>query len=394
MVKIKLYDYYDAYMWCYCGIGMGNNSAETVTALISQAVEAGEDIQVDINSGGGYVYDGFTIYNALLEAAKTVKVTTVNHGLAASIASIIFMAGSDRQMSKASLFMIHKPTIDLFWYGNMNADDLSREADALNKIQAILNSVYVDSTGLDSAIIDDMINAETWLTPTECEMHGFSTETLGGKIVKADILEEVMNNISKKAPENIRQYANKMFNTIENKMNKEQNEIVSETRGLLQKINKALFPKKVKNASTVLKNGDTVYHEGDLAVETDVFSDEEMTVALADGTYELSDDSTFTITDGSVSEMAEAPEEEAENSATIEELEARVAVLEAENISLQSTNATLLSSLKQVNAVMKKAANVSSAFKPKDRAEDFGKDKEVPKEEGRFANFRKNKKEN
>ena len=67
-----------------------------------------EDIEVIINSPGGSVVAGYSIYSALIRSSKTV--TTVIDGVAASIAGIIFMSGKIRKAYSHSLFMAHNPS--------------------------------------------------------------------------------------------------------------------------------------------------------------------------------------------------------------------------------------------------------------------------------------------
>ena len=72
-----------------------------------------ENINIHINSGGGSVFGGIAIYNMLRHnnAHKTVYVD----GLAASIASVIMMAGDEIVMPKNATVMIHKPSASYFF---------------------------------------------------------------------------------------------------------------------------------------------------------------------------------------------------------------------------------------------------------------------------------------
>lgn len=73
-----------------------------------------ENINIHINSGGGSVFGGIAIYNMLRRnnAHKTVYVD----GLAASIASVIMMAGDEIVMPKNATVMIHKPSASYFFF--------------------------------------------------------------------------------------------------------------------------------------------------------------------------------------------------------------------------------------------------------------------------------------
>ena len=87
------------------------------------------NINIHINSGGGSVFGGLAIYNQLKRYNATI--TTYIDGLAASIASVIAMAGDKIVMPENALLMIHKPIT--MCYGN--ADELQKHIDLLNTCQ-------------------------------------------------------------------------------------------------------------------------------------------------------------------------------------------------------------------------------------------------------------------
>ncbi len=387
-MEIKLYDYWDEWGWSYCGIGMGNNSAEFVCALIDQAIAAKEDIKVRINSGGGLVYDGWAIYNALIAAKKSVTVIIQVDALAASIASIIAMAATDKPLfAKASLFMTHKPSIDPFWYGSMNADDLKKEAAVLDKIQAVLNSIYVEKTGLAVDVIDEMMNSETWLTPAECEALGFGT-VMTETVEKAPISKEAMNSLFKGAPTSIRAYANTIFNIKENKMSKESSTLMKEVKNLLTSLaghfNTVKKPEP-KNSSSTLDDGSSIYYEGELKVDTEVFSDEAMTIPAEDAEYVLEDGTNVTTVGGKVTEIETpaAEETEPDNAAEIQTLKDEVETLKTEN-------AALVQSLNESKTALEAINKIKSNYVPKDRTQNFIKPKDKADEnEGQSIKERK-----
>ena len=118
------------------------------------------DLDIYINSGGGSVFSGMSIYN-ILSRYKGTKTVYVD-GLAGSIASVIAMAGDKIVMPKNSFLMIHKP---LCMVGG-NANDFRKMADTLDTIEQGIINVYATKLK-DGANIDDiksMINNETWLT--------------------------------------------------------------------------------------------------------------------------------------------------------------------------------------------------------------------------------------
>lgn len=125
------------------------------------------DLDIYINSGGGSVFSGMSIYNILsrYKGNKTVYVD----GLAGSIASVIAMVGNKIVMPKNSFLMIHKP---LCMVGG-NANDFRKMADTLDTIEQGIINVYATKLK-DGANIDDiksMVNNETWLTGEQASQY-------------------------------------------------------------------------------------------------------------------------------------------------------------------------------------------------------------------------------
>jgi ATP-dependent Clp endopeptidase proteolytic subunit ClpP len=118
-------------------------------------------ITVRINSPGGSVFDGVAIYNALKrhDAAITVWID----GIAASIASMIAMAGDEVIMPENAMLMLHDPSGLVMG----TASDMRAMADALDKMKAGMVAAYRDKSGRDDAEIEALMSAETWLSAQE-----------------------------------------------------------------------------------------------------------------------------------------------------------------------------------------------------------------------------------
>jgi ATP-dependent Clp endopeptidase proteolytic subunit ClpP len=114
-----------------------------------------------INSPGGDVFDGFSIYNAL--RAHPANVTTIVDGLAASAASYIAMAGDKVIMAQHSFMMVHNA-----WGGVQgNKHDMRDMADTLDKIDGEILSVYVAKSGMSAEDCVKMMDGPvdgTWFT--------------------------------------------------------------------------------------------------------------------------------------------------------------------------------------------------------------------------------------
>lgn len=127
-------------------------------------------LTVVINSGGGDVWAGLAMYNALreLDAQVTVRVD----GLAASIASVIAMAGDKIIMSPGSMMMVHKASA---WAGG-NADELEKTIEMLKAVEESIVPIYAEKTGLSNEEVQELLNAETWMSAEEAVNKGFADE--------------------------------------------------------------------------------------------------------------------------------------------------------------------------------------------------------------------------
>ena len=121
---------------------------------------------VEINSPGGNVWDGLSIYNQL--RGRKAPVTTRVVGIAASIASIIALAGDKVEMADAALMMIHDPS----GMASGTSEDMRKMADALDQHAEVLVGVYAKKTGRSPESIRAAMKAETWFTTAEAIQFG------------------------------------------------------------------------------------------------------------------------------------------------------------------------------------------------------------------------------
>lgn len=165
-----------AEVWIYEQIGEDFWSGDGVTAKKFQkelaAVKASQ-IDLHINSPGGSVFDGLTIYNLLKQHPATV--TTYIDGLAASIASVIALAGDRVIMADNALFMIHQPSGAVVG----TASDMRDFADTLDKVSGAMLTTYTGKTGREEEEITGWLDAETWFSAAEALDYGFIDEVAG-----------------------------------------------------------------------------------------------------------------------------------------------------------------------------------------------------------------------
>jgi ATP-dependent Clp protease protease subunit len=148
-------------------------SADLVRLALDEASD--DDFEIRVNSGGGDVFEGQAIYS-LLESWKTTtgnKVIIYVDGIAASIASVIAMAGSEIHMSSNALMMIHNPWTPAAAGGSNELRDL---AAVLDKIRETIVTVYETRSGIDRDAIGLMMDEETWFTAAEAVNFGFADQ--------------------------------------------------------------------------------------------------------------------------------------------------------------------------------------------------------------------------
>ena len=147
----------------------------------------GQHIHLRINSPGGSVIEGSAIYNSLRrhKGGLTVHIDS----LAASMASVIAMAGAPVYIADNALMMIHNP----WTISAGDADQLRKEADLLDKLKSTLVNAYTRKTGMDQDQIAEMMDSETWLDAVEAVALGF-----------ADAIEEGVAAAATATPESLR----------------------------------------------------------------------------------------------------------------------------------------------------------------------------------------------
>ena len=157
-------------IYLYDEIGYWGTTADEFVGALA-LVDPNERLTVCINSPGGDIMDGVAIHN-LLAGRGGVDVRI--DGFAASIASVIAMAGDSVQMADTATFMIHNP----WTFAMGDSRDLRKEAEVLDKLKTTLIKSYKRHTGLSDQEISDLMDQETWFTADEAKENGFITEVI------------------------------------------------------------------------------------------------------------------------------------------------------------------------------------------------------------------------
>lgn len=131
---------------------------------------AGDDIEFQISSPGGYIYDGLEIFNMIKRYAGNTVVRIV--GMAASMASYIALAG-DRVIAESNaIYMIHNARA--YSGGDQNAH--RKLADILEGLSNLLGQEYIKQTGKDKKAIAKLMDVESYYYGNEILEAGFVDE--------------------------------------------------------------------------------------------------------------------------------------------------------------------------------------------------------------------------
>lgn len=133
--------------------------------------DSSEDIEVSINSFGGYVYQGAEIYTMLKEYPGKVTVNVIS---AYSAASIIAMAGDVVRISPVGTMMIHNAAGGT--YGDYR--DMSKSSEQLKMTNETMSNAYSLKTGMSKEELLEHMNNEKWLGPEEAIELGFADEMM------------------------------------------------------------------------------------------------------------------------------------------------------------------------------------------------------------------------
>ncbi len=142
---------------------------------VARQMEGQDSVKLILNSGGGDIIEGFSIYNAINDFAGE---TVAQIDFAGSMMSVIAMAADRRTMKdNSSLMMTHRP-----WGGIAgNSEDLRAHADNLDKLEAMLVNIYSGVSGMSREDTEDYLSEERYLNAEEAINYGLIDEVETGK---------------------------------------------------------------------------------------------------------------------------------------------------------------------------------------------------------------------
>lgn len=150
-----------------------------------------DEIRVHIDSYGGLVSEGWSIYDALRR--HPAKIVTYGDGFVASAALYPFLAGDERIASSLSAYYFHQVMVSASGY----ADDLRAAAEKAEKMTEIGINAFVERTGMDADQVRQLMQAETWMTPAQALDCGLATSITsdGALPIAQDAKRAVMQRV-------------------------------------------------------------------------------------------------------------------------------------------------------------------------------------------------------
>ena len=171
---INIYDVIGFDWWTGTGV-----TAKKIDAQLRR-VGRSSDIEVNINSPGGDVFEGLAIYNLLREHKGHVRINVL--GLAASAASFIAMAGDDIRIARAAFFMVHNA-----WVGAVGDRNLLREvADWLEPFDRAIADIYHVRTEIEAEELRRLMDVETWIGGKEAVEKGWADDLLDSDLITSE----------------------------------------------------------------------------------------------------------------------------------------------------------------------------------------------------------------
>lgn len=295
------------------GIEDVNVSAEKVREFLDDNEDA-DEIKVYLDSYGGSVSEGFKIYDLLVNSGKKIVFQCT---AAASIATVVFLAGEERYLTANADFMIHNARFDesAFWGKQWTAEDLEEMLESVKEADGKILDFFIEKLGEDKreALADEMATEKFMSVDRAIEL-GFATgraeerksETSETKALLFTDL--IINKLKMSKPE-------KPFAPSDLKS------FMTEARQSLKNLLDAVKPKpQVKNVTLQVSEGPTLFVEegedGEIEGQTAYVANEDGTPSeelAPEGDHVLEDGRTITVSaEGVITAVAEENDEDLE----------------------------------------------------------------------------------
>jgi ATP-dependent protease ClpP protease subunit len=322
----------------FMGEGAQSFSAKNISDFLDENTNA-TNITIRINSRGGDVQEGWAIHDLLVNSGKHIK--TIGEGKVYSIATIVFLAGSEREMMKNADGLIHNPYIPPFTLADQyESDDLIKIAEGLKQEEAKILDFYAERTGTDKAKLAEYMANDTKLSAEDMLTLGFATK----------IIEPVM--------------AFAYYKPIKIKMNE------TDVKTFGQKLDQIW--EHIKGFSRIPPKDQVITDKDgkEFKIEKESGAPVVGDKATPDGSFTMTDGKVIVISNGVITEIKEAPVGKSELEIANERIVELTAELEAakkEKIDSAAAAAELENEKVKVSALYGELSNLKNTWKPEGR---------------------------
>ncbi|WP_127846410.1 ClpP family protease [Psychroflexus aestuariivivens] len=148
----------------------GKSAKHVIDRLLYLDMESQDEIQLYINSPGGYVTDGFAIYDTI--SSLKSPVSTICSGLAASMGSILLSVGTKgkRYIQPHAKVMIHQP----LGGAKGQASNIEIQAKEILKTKELSAQILADNCGQDFEKVMKDFNRDYWMDAKESVEYGIA----------------------------------------------------------------------------------------------------------------------------------------------------------------------------------------------------------------------------
>jgi ATP-dependent Clp protease protease subunit len=321
----------------------------TSAKMVSDFLEENEDVEqitVRINSPGGDVQEGWAIHDLLVNSGKKIK--TIGESKIYSIATIVFLSGSEREIMKNADGLIHNPFIPPHTMaGKYESGDLIKIAEDLKQEEEKILEFYSERTGTQKDKLAEYMKNETKLSAEDMLNLGFATKII--EPVTAYAFLKLKNNV--KMDE--KAFFEKLGSTLDNAILKMKN------FSRIAPANIMLTDKDGKEITIEKESG------------TPAVGDK----ATPDGTFSMSDGSVIVIADGLITDIKPKSDDKSElekANAKIAELETKVSDLEKEKTVIAEAAAKVEADKATVQGLITELSAIKNQWKPEARTKNMG----------------------
>lgn len=328
--------------------GQENISTKKVSEFLDENKDATQ-ITVRINSRGGDVQEGWGIYDLLTTSGKKIK--TIGESKIYSIATIVFLAGDEREIMKNADGLIHNPFIPPYTLADKyESDDLAKIAETLAQEEEKILNFYVEKTGAPADKLAEYMKEDTMLSADDMLSLGFATKII--EPIKAFAYFKTKNNL---------------------KMDENQVKTFSEKLDAI--IAKIANFSRLPSSDQTIKDVDGKEFKIEKETGAPAVGDK----ASPDGTYTLDDGKKVIIENGVITDITESESELKAAKDKIMELEAKITEMETlaseAKAETEKTIADYAKSKAEADKIVSELTALKNSWKPEGRNKGFSTDK-------------------